>query len=280
MSNSDLSMSDAGLEFLKAEEAVIEGIYDDPSGYCTYGVGHLVHKSRSYLLAAASADSGWKSYVKKKWGKMPYLDRAVRSDKNFDKLKEKAKASAKSQAASKVKLVESEAQVLSYAVDTLLKKRVAEFERGVRNTINVSLTQDEFDALVSFAFNIGSSGFASSTAAKKINEGKYKNGDVKTRKAAIAEIDKWIKAWNKSGGKVLSGLVKRREREADLFLKHARQELKKLEAARSEASSPQSSEKAERPFLMNEVFEPSAIDAPYCPTFPMFENNPRKKIIP
>ena len=36
MSNATLTMSDAGLTFLKNEEGVIEGLYDDPSGYCTY----------------------------------------------------------------------------------------------------------------------------------------------------------------------------------------------------------------------------------------------------
>ncbi|MCA8110270.1 lysozyme [Burkholderia cepacia] len=68
------------------------------------------------------------------------------------------------------------------------------------------LTQDEFDALVDFTFNLGAGRLAGSTLLKKLNA-----GDIE---GAAAEFPKWIYA----GGKVLAGLVKRRDAERALFL--------------------------------------------------------------
>ncbi|MBY4725720.1 MULTISPECIES: lysozyme [Burkholderia] len=68
------------------------------------------------------------------------------------------------------------------------------------------LTQDEFDALVDFTFNLGAGRLANSTLLKKLNA-----GDIE---GAAAEFPKWVYA----GGKVLAGLVKRRDAERALFL--------------------------------------------------------------
>lgn len=68
------------------------------------------------------------------------------------------------------------------------------------------LTQDEFDALVDFTFNLGAGRLAGSTLLKKLNA-----GDIE---GAAAEFPKWVYA----GGKVLAGLVKRRDAERALFL--------------------------------------------------------------
>ncbi|KVL67387.1 lysozyme [Burkholderia ubonensis] len=68
------------------------------------------------------------------------------------------------------------------------------------------LTQEEFDALVDFTFNLGAGNLASSTLLKKLNA-----GDIE---GAAAEFPKWVHA----GGKVLAGLVKRRDAERALFL--------------------------------------------------------------
>jgi lysozyme len=72
---------------------------------------------------------------------------------------------------------------------------------------SVTLSQNEFDALCSFIYNLGFGAFEGSTLAKKI-----KNKDSKN--SIADEFGRWVKA----GGKVLSGLVKRREAERKLFL--------------------------------------------------------------
>jgi len=62
-------MSADGLSKLEVREALIDGLYDDVSGYGTYGVGHLVHSSdkwKSFLLESAQSDKLCESRVKKK----------------------------------------------------------------------------------------------------------------------------------------------------------------------------------------------------------------------
>jgi GH24 family phage-related lysozyme (muramidase) len=91
--------------------------------------------------------------------------------------------------------------------DTLLKFDLRVFEYAVNNQVKVSITQNQFDALVSFAYNCGKEALRTSELLKKLND-----GDVK---GASKEFEKWVHA----GGKVLNGLVKRRKAEQELFLK-------------------------------------------------------------
>ena len=72
---------------------------------------------------------------------------------------------------------------------------------AIRQCIHVPLYQHEFDAYISLAYNIGTGAFCKSTLVKKLNQGDYTG--------ACNEI----RRWNKAGGKVLPGLVKRREAE-------------------------------------------------------------------
>jgi GH24 family phage-related lysozyme (muramidase) len=249
-----LTISTEGLEALKKHEAVINGLYDDPSGYATYGVGHLVQKFKSVLLETAKSDKLCDSRIAKKWpGKsyeMPYLQREVVGCADFSKLKTKAgergpdivaqakygksleqlpekdKVTVRAQAQDALR---EEVRLLSVTVDSVLLGDLKRFEIAVNEGItSVTLTQAEFDALVSLAFNIGTGGFANSTLRKKINENKYRSGDAAQRKAAIDEIEKAFLAWDKSGGKQLPGLVARRKAEAGAFLKRAREELDAL----------------------------------------------------
>jgi lysozyme len=87
--------------------------------------------------------------------------------------------------------------------DAVLRADLGTFERHVEALVKVPLVQHEFDALVSWAYNTG--GPATATLWKKLNAG---------NKAAVpAELAKW----NKGGGKVLAGLVRRRKAEGLLF---------------------------------------------------------------
>ncbi|USR72469.1 lysozyme [Acinetobacter junii] len=81
------------------------------------------------------------------------------------------------------------------------------FEASVNNLVKVPLSQNQFDALVSLTYNIGSGNFASSTLLKKLNAKDYQGA-----------ADQFPR-WNKAKGKVLNGLVRRREAERALFLK-------------------------------------------------------------
>lgn len=88
--------------------------------------------------------------------------------------------------------------------EALLRKDVARFERGVSALVG-DTTQGRFDALVSFAFNIGLGALQSSTLMKMHKAGNYD--------AAAAQFARW----NKAGGRVLAGLSKRRAAEAELY---------------------------------------------------------------
>ncbi|HHJ4404335.1 TPA: lysozyme [Citrobacter freundii] len=90
--------------------------------------------------------------------------------------------------------------------DRLLKTGLVGYENDVLKVVRVKLTQGQFDALVSFAYNVGSRALSTSTLLKKLNA-----GDIK------GAADEFLR-WNKSGGKVMPGLTNRREAERALFL--------------------------------------------------------------
>jgi lysozyme len=89
--------------------------------------------------------------------------------------------------------------------DAEFQADMAIFERAVNNAVTVPLNQDQFDALVSFTFNLGEGNLKSSTLLRKLNAGDYVG--------AAQEF----KRWNKADGKVLPGLTRRRACEALLF---------------------------------------------------------------
>lgn len=90
------------------------------------------------------------------------------------------------------------------ALQLLLEELDSTYAQGVRRCVTVPLYQHEFSAYVSLTYNIGVSAFCGSTLVKKLNTEDYAG--------ACAEISKW----NKQGGKVLNGLVKRRKEERDI----------------------------------------------------------------
>ena len=89
---------------------------------------------------------------------------------------------------------------------SLLLSRLTPVVDLVNKIVKVPLTQNQFDALCDLVYNIGSGAFSKSTLLKKLNGKDYAG--------AASEFVKW----NMAGGKVLSGLTKRREEEKKLFL--------------------------------------------------------------
>ncbi|EKS6353425.1 lysozyme [Enterobacter hormaechei] len=88
----------------------------------------------------------------------------------------------------------------------LLKTGLVSYESDVSRLVKVGLTQGQFDALVSFTYNLGARSLSTSTLLRKLNAGDY-----------AGAADEFLR-WNKAGGKVLNGLTRRREAERALFL--------------------------------------------------------------
>lgn len=91
--------------------------------------------------------------------------------------------------------------------DDAFSKELAKFEAAVTRLVTVDLNQNQFDALVSFAYNCGIAGLQSSTLLKKLNKGDYKGAAGQ------------FQYWNHVNGKPVSGLTQRRASEANLFMK-------------------------------------------------------------
>jgi len=90
--------------------------------------------------------------------------------------------------------------------ERLLKTGLVSYESDVSRLVKVDLTQGQFDALVSFTYNLGARSLSTSTLLRKLNAGDY-----------AGAADELLR-WNKAGGKVLNGLTRRREAERALFL--------------------------------------------------------------
>jgi lysozyme len=92
--------------------------------------------------------------------------------------------------------------------EELLRKELVMIENKLKIMVTSTINQNQYDALVSFAYNLGINNLKASTLLKKVN---LNPADPTIR----AEFNKWTHA----GGKVLAGLVKRRQAEADLYFK-------------------------------------------------------------
>jgi len=91
------------------------------------------------------------------------------------------------------------------AAEAFLIEDLEKFEQAVMRLVEVPLTQQQFDALVSWTFNLGAGNLAESTLLRKLNNYQY------------AEVPEQIMRWVRAGGQVLDGLVRRRAAEAALF---------------------------------------------------------------
>lgn len=168
-----MELSSKGIELLKKEEGVIYYAYYCPANVPTIGVGcrvDMMSKEEESLC----------EYIPLHEVKVIPKIRAV---------------------------INGEGLVMTASlelVDQMLKRRLVSFEKTVNQKVKVELKQNEFDALVSFIFNIGITAFNRSTLLKKINSRKS-NDEIKY------EFMRWINA----GGKPI--LKKRRETEVKLF---------------------------------------------------------------
>ena len=96
-------------------------------------------------------------------------------------------------------------QITKEQAETILKEELKKLEVAINKYVKVPLTQNQFDALVSWVYNVGIGALLKSTLLKYLNIGRY---DL---------IPNELKRWNKVKGKVLNGLATRRNMEAKLF---------------------------------------------------------------
>ena len=89
--------------------------------------------------------------------------------------------------------------------ETMLAEDLVEFEDYVKNYVEPELQQNEFDALVAWTYNLGPANLKESTMLKELNSGNFE------------EVPRQMKRWNRAGGEVLDGLIRRREAESRLF---------------------------------------------------------------
>ena len=97
----------------------------------------------------------------------------------------------------------------SMAID-LLRSDIVVAEQVVKNNILTPLSQNQYDALVVFAYNIGSENFAKSTVVKYVNNPNFHS-------SVYSNLESAWKAWNRYRGKISNGLINRRQREWNMY---------------------------------------------------------------
>jgi lysozyme len=97
-------------------------------------------------------------------------------------------------------------KITEHQADVIFDLDLEKFEEGVTKLLKVPVNENQFAALVSFAYNVGLGALGKSTLLRLVNSGK-----------GLPELE--FAKWTRGGGKVLPGLVKRRQEEALLFLK-------------------------------------------------------------
>ena len=102
--------------------------------------------------------------------------------------------------------VEPGMQITEQDAEEMLVEELNEYEGYVKNSVTAPINQDQFDALVSWVYNLGGGNLNASTMLKVLNAGQYE------------EVPAQMMRWNKAGGKVLEGLTRRRQAEANLFM--------------------------------------------------------------
>ena len=129
-------------------------------------------KSKPYLCPSQKATTGFGSTYYPDGKKVTLQDKEITEEKAFE--------------------------ILEYIANK-------DFGSNINKVVKVPLNQNQFDALVSFAYNIGNVNFNSSTLLRWLNQGNYKEASMQ------------LLRWDKSKGIVLNGLTKRRKAEKALF---------------------------------------------------------------
>lgn len=167
-----MKMSDKGIAMIKHYEGVRQKPYRDVVALWTVGVGHLMYPEQAALPNKNNAKPEYQGKFRE--------DFAIKfEDFRVFPMEE---------------------------VDGILRNDLVRFELGVERLCPVELTQGEFDALCSFAFNVGLGALQRSTLRAKINRG--------DKTGAANEFLKYVYA----GGKVYKGLENRRKDERAVFL--------------------------------------------------------------
>lgn len=98
-------------------------------------------------------------------------------------------------------------EITQVQAESMLVRSLEIYEKAVLRALTRIPTQPQFDAMVSLAYNIGSTAFASSSVVRNFNAGN------------IVQAAGSFRLWTKAGGKVMPGLIRRRDAERALFLK-------------------------------------------------------------
>lgn len=105
-----------------------------------------------------------------------------------------------------IKGVKEGMKITEMQAEEMLKSELHEYEGYINDYVTVPLNQNQFDAMVSWVYNLGGGNLRASTLLKVLNAGDYDG------------VPAQMLRWNKAGGKVLEGLTRRRQAEADLFV--------------------------------------------------------------
>ena len=177
-----MKLSDNGLDFIKRQEGFSDVPYFCSSHKLTVGWGHVLSNAEKIQLLYTLPTT---PDLKFGYVQVLYDNADIKKILELDEFLEQQK--------------------FKFNVSVLTKfllNDLAKVERCI-NDARVPLTQNQYDALVSFTFNVGCNAFLNSTLLKKIRNNDYDANE--------------ILRWNKSNGKVIKGLTERRKREMRLF---------------------------------------------------------------
>lgn len=101
--------------------------------------------------------------------------------------------------------IEEGMEITQQEAEDMLVEELHEYENYINDNVTAPLSQNQFDAMVSWVYNLGPANLKASTLLKVLNAGDYDG------------VPAQIKRWNKAGGVTLDGLIRRREAESLLF---------------------------------------------------------------
>ena len=101
--------------------------------------------------------------------------------------------------------IEEGMEITQQEAEDMLVEELHEYENYINDNVTAPLSQNQFDAMVSWVYNLGPANLKASTLLKVLNAGNYDDVPFQMRR------------WNKAGGVTLDGLIRRREAEALLF---------------------------------------------------------------